>query len=186
MFVNITSRVVFLFIFVFVVLCGLSFTEMVYSESGLQNEASVLQGEITLEASKSSGANRIQPGSSVKLKFRLENTSREVNAPGTVYVRYAFAEPLQNHPGSILFQTEKVSFPSITPGGSTEIAFSESHTLPSLIDFVRYDWPMREYQAIIEIEGDKKIAATAAITFSAYYYSGMKKEYPIEVSSTQK
>ena len=46
---------------------------------------------------------------------------------------------------------------------------------------MRNDWPIREYQAVAVFPNDEKTIGTLAITFSAYYYPGIKKELPAKI-----
>lgn len=124
---------------------------------------------------------RVQPGTTVKLKVEVKNKGRVANIPGKIFIRFAFAKPLENKTNSVLFQTEAVALPSIQPDGKIEISFEKPHQWPSLLDFVRYDWLMREYQAIMEVEGKESMIGSLAITYSAYYYPGIRKELPAAV-----
>ena len=171
----------------FFTLLLLSIRVLVHSQEVETRQISILQGKISVEAVKGTDrTNKIQPGSSVKLLLRIDNEGPEPNKPGYATIRYAFSKPLHNQPNSIIFQTEKIKVPSIEPGKSINIAFTKTHQWPSLIDFIRYDWSMREYQAILDIEDNEKIVGTLAITFSAYYYPGITEEYSIEVPGIQK
>lgn len=123
-------------------------------------------------------SDRIQPGSFVKLAVEVENKGQAASSPKQIYIRYAFAKPLDKESGSVLFETEKVDLPSIPAGQSVEISFNTPHQWPALPDFIRHDWGMREYQVVIE----EKIIGTLAITFSAYYYPGIRKEMPQQFS----
>lgn len=142
----------------------------------------ILQGNISIETTKPfNEEGKVQPGSSVKLKLSVSNIGQAVNIPAQIYIRYAFIKPLENEPTSVIFQTEKISLPSIDPGKHVELAFNTTHHWPSLFDFIRNDWPMREYQAVLVLDGTEKIIGMLSMTVSAYYYPGLKKEYPTEV-----
>jgi hypothetical protein len=144
--------------------------------------APILQGDIAIEPTRPlSSPDKIQPGSEVKLKLKVENIGQNTSAAGQIYIRYALVKPLNNQPESIIFQTEAVDLPTIPPGEQIEISFATPHKWPSIFDFVRYDWPMREYQAIVKINGVERLIGTLAVTVSAYYYPGIKKEHPQEV-----
>lgn len=125
---------------------------------------------------------KIQPGTAAKLVVTVENRGLQKSPEGSLYVRYAFAHPLENETGSVLFETEKKPLPSIEPGKKEEITFEAPHKIPSLLDFVRHDWSLREYQAIATINQTNYTIGTLAITFSAYYYPGIKKELPTKVA----
>lgn len=124
---------------------------------------------------------KIQPGHSVKISVYVENKGTSTSPAGKISVRYAFARPLDTDPKSLIFETEKAELPVIEPGAAVEIPFNQTQQLPSLADFIRNDWSMREYQAIIEVDQGEKIIGTLAITFSAYYYPGIRKEIPVKL-----
>jgi hypothetical protein len=126
---------------------------------------------------------KIQPGSTMLLKIALKNVGSVPSAPGEIFVRFAFPKPLVNHPQSILYESEKIALPSLLPGNETIISFTKPHTWQTVFDFVRDDWGMRSYQAIVNINGEEKIIATMPISFSAYYYAGPNSQSPIQVPS---
>lgn len=161
-------------------------TGMGYSQTETtDHKAAILQGSIHIQPSmpiSNDHAIKIQPGTSVKLMVTVENKGEQTSPPGQLYVRYSFAHPLENEKTSSIFETEKKPLPPIEPGQQVEIAFDAPHQLPSLLDFVRYDWSIREYQAIAVIDHQENLIGTLALTFSAYYYPGIKKEFPTEIS----
>lgn len=125
---------------------------------------------------------KIQPGTPVKLAVIVENKGAHPSAAGELYVRYAFAQPLDKEKNSLAFETEKESLPVIEPGQQVTVEFKTTHTLPAVFDFVRDDWSLREYQAIAVIDHEEKLLGTLALTFSAYYYPGIRKEFPASVN----
>lgn len=147
----------------------------------------ILQGSIQIQSAKaainSEQTGKIQPGTPVKITVIVENRGEHESPVGQLYVRYAFAHPLDKEATSIIFETEKKPLPTIEPGKKVEIRFDTIHQIPSLLDFIRYDWSMREYQAITTIDKKDYTIGTLALTFSAYYYPGFKKEIPTQVSS---
>lgn len=145
----------------------------------------VLQGSIHLQPAQAipgDQTGKIQPGTAVKLVVTVENKGQQKSPAGELWVRYAFAHPLENEAASIIFETEKKPLPAIEPGKKADIVFETPHQIPSLFDFVRHDWPIREYQAIASVNNSENIIGTLAITFSAYYYPGIKKEFPVKIS----
>jgi hypothetical protein len=145
----------------------------------------VLQGSIHIQPVNpipNDQTNKIQPGTPVKLVVTVENKGQQASPSGQLYVRYAFAHPLENEARSVIFETEKKPLPAIAPGQRVDIAFETPHHIPSLLDFVRYDWSIREYQAMAVVDDEEHLIGTLAITFSAYYYPGIKKEFPIKLS----
>lgn len=142
----------------------------------LQSSIDIQPAEAREESSK-----KIQPGTSVKLRLLIENRGPQTSPTGEVYIQYAFIKPLDNHPRSVIFQTEKQFVPALKPGQKIAIDFQNAQSLPSLPDFIREDWPMREYQAIFIVDEDQTVLSTRALTFSAYYYPGLQHEIPVEI-----
>lgn len=159
---------------------------IIYAEFALPNHSgAVLQGAISIQAvqTSSDGEGRIQPGTPVKLAVVMENKGQKPSAGGQVAIRFAFPKPLDSDPTSQMFQTEKVTVPTIAPGQKVTLSFAKTQQLPSILDFVRDDWSMREYQAILTVDGKDYVVGTLAITISAYYYPGMMKEFPTRVAN---
>lgn len=148
----------------------------------------ILQGAIHVEPSKplaNDQSEKIQPGTPVKLAVTVENRGQQPSSAGQLFLRYAFAKPLHNEATSVIFETEKQPLPAIAPGQKIEIDFDSPHQLPSLLDFVRDDWSLREYQAVAVFGHEEKVIGTLAITFSAYYYPGIHKELSVKVPAHQ-
>lgn len=148
------------------------------------SQEAILQGAIQIQPVQPAGDDqpiKIQPGTLVKLSVLVQNKGLQPSPKGEIYLRYAFAKPLHNEETSVIFETEKVPLSAIDPGKSIELKFDATHRLPSLLDFVRDDWSMREYQAIAVFGKEEKMIATLAITFSAYYYPGIRKEFPTKI-----
>lgn len=148
----------------------------------------ILQAKIQIQPVDPKGLvqDKIQPGSAVKVSLKITNKSSVPSVPGQVYIQYAFIEPLQAHARSVIFQTEKELFPSLKPGEETTIHFQTPQQLPSLTDFIRDDWALREYQAILVLGDQSVVIGKQALTFSAYYYPGFAHEIPIEVPAQLK
>lgn len=123
---------------------------------------------------------KIQPGSTIKLEAEIKNIGNVPSAPGKIFVRFSLTEPLEDLLESRLFQTEKVDLPTIFPGQVIVIKFSKEHQWPTIHDFVKQNWNMRHYQAMINIEGENKdkVIGYLPIFFSAYYYEGLRQETP--------
>ena len=171
---------------VFIVICLLLLARIGYGQiQGSDRKHGILQGSIHLQpvqAFPGDQSGKIQPGTAVKLVVTVENKGAQESPAGDLYVRYAFAHPLENEAASVIFETEKKPLPPIEPGKKADISFETPHQIPSLLDFVRYDWSIREYQAIAVVNGTDHTIGTLAITFSAHYYPGIKKEYPVKVA----
>lgn len=155
---------------------------IVYGQSVTSNvHQAVLLGSINITPEKPLSQDqlpKVQPGTNVKLGVAVENKGQTESPSGKIYIRYAFAKPLENEQKSVIFQTETLDLPSIEPGKTVNIDFKTPHQWPSLLDYVRHDWLMREYQAIAVFDHTEKMIGSLAITFSAYYYPGIKKEFP--------
>lgn len=150
-----------------------------------EHKNSILQGSIEFspaQANAKDEAGKIQPGTAIKLIVTIKNKGQQANPAGQLYVRYAFAHPLEKEKESLIFETEKKPLPSIEPGNKIQITFDAPHQIPSLLDFIRDDWSLREYQAMAVIEKKEYMIGTLALTFSAHYYPGMKKELPATVT----
>ena len=169
----------------FIILGLLLLARIGYSQiQEVDRKHGILQGSIHLQpvqAIAGDQTGKIQPGTSVKILVTVENKGLQKTPQGQLYVRYAFAHPLENEEASIIFETEKKQLPPIEPGKKIDIPFDIPHQIPSVLDFVRYDWSIREYQAIAIINQESTMIGTLAITFSAYYYPGIKKEFPLKV-----
>ena len=172
-------------VFAFVILGLLLLARIGYGQTHLVDlKHGVLQGSIHIEPVQTvpgDQTGKIQPGTPVKIVVTVENKGLQESPPGQLYVRYAFAHPLENEASSVLFETEKKPLSAIEAGKKVDIAFDAVHQIPSVLDFVRYDWSIREYQAIAVINQEESMIGTLAITFSAYYYPGIKKELPTKV-----
>lgn len=146
---------------------------------------SILQGTIHIQPTVSHGSDqavKIQPGTAVKLVVAVENKGDQANPPAELFIRYSFAKPLDKEENSVIFSTEKKPIPPIQPGQSFDISFDTVHLSPSLIDFVKYDWPIREYQAVLVTNHEEHVIGTLAMTFSAYYYPGVRREFPAKLT----
>lgn len=126
---------------------------------------------------------RVLPGTTVQLMAKVTNVGDVASAPGEFLIRFALPKPLDRQPNSVIYKTETVALPSIKPGDSVSFEFSKFHQWPSLFDFVRGDWAMREYEAVALIEEKEHITGTLVISFSAFYYEGPSEKKPARVSS---
>lgn len=140
----------------------------------------ILQGTIEIRPSAASLADKekIQPGTAIKISVNVQNVGDFPSEPGEIFIQYGLAKPLHKEEGSVLFETEKKILPVIEPHQSVVITFDQSHSTPTLLDFVRDDWALREYQAVVNVNQETKMIGTLALTFSAYYYPGVVKQFP--------
>lgn len=131
-----------------------------------------LEGTITATPLSSTeiNNNKVLPGSVVNLSVKVKNTGRYPTQPGTIFIRFGFPEPLDELPSSVLFETEELVLPSIPPFEERTLTFSKPHKWPSLFDYVRNDWAMREYEAIVSQGKKTHKIGQKALLVSAYYY----------------
>jgi hypothetical protein len=157
-----------------------------YSQNQVEHRTeAILQGSIHIQASKPVDPNssqKVQPGTTVQLSVIVDNKGTQISPQGEIYLKYGFAKPLDNEIQSLIFQTEKLPLPTIEPGKNVTVSFTTPHQWPSILDFIRNDWSLREYQAIAIIDGEEHVIGSLAVTFSAYYYPGMRKEFPIKIA----
>jgi hypothetical protein len=174
-------------VWAFVMLNMCLFVQFGYGETTTDDrKQAIIQGTVHIHPIAPIHSNvkdKIQPGTSIKIVVTIENTGQQVSPVGQQFVRFAFDHPLEKEDSSIIFETEKKHLPAIEPGQKVEISFDTPHLIPSLLDFIRYDWPLREYQAIAVIDQRENIIGTLAITFSAYYYPGIEKQFPIKIAN---
>ena len=130
-----------------------------------------------------SPVNHIQPGTLMQLQATVKNVGSALSKQGTLRIQFAFPKPLDVNENSILFKTELADLPSIHPGEEISISFKKAHQWPTLFNFIRDDWAMREYQAVAVIDGPAQIVGALTVAFSAYYYEGARMNKPVKVSS---
>ena len=140
----------------------------------------ILEAKIELLANNADNKS-IQPGKEIIITANITNKGTEKNKPGHFYVRFAYPTPLAAKPNSELYISEKILLPPISPGKEATIQFKTTQMTPSLFDFVRNDYAMRQYQAIVVIEDKQYLIGTATLTFSAQYYPGLPHEIPTSV-----
>ena len=127
---------------------------------------------------------KIQPGTKMKISAVITNVGDQPNAPGKFFVRFAYPKPLDKQPNSLLYQSETVALPAIDPGDHLNIVFSQYHLWPSMFDFIRQDWSMREYEGIVLIGSREHLVGSRGIAFTAFYYEGPPKEQAAKVSTS--
>lgn len=164
----------FLFTFI-VLLSSLPFLTAVESES-MPKSGEALTADIVLNPDQESASHvhdkqmKFQPVFPVYISAVVKNGGTVPSEPTTFFVRYAYPYPYQGALHSVLFETEKVELPQIKAGEEVKIAFKKAHYLPTIADFVRHEWPMRQYQAVFGNGDQETIRGTLALTYSAYYY----------------
>lgn len=132
---------------------------------------SLLKAEISLAQSETADKQmKFQPVFPVIINVSVKNESASTSDPATIIVRYAYPQPYQSYFDSSIFETEAIEIPILRSGEERSFEFQKKHTLPTITDFVRQNWPMRQYQAVVS-EGEKEqIIGTLTLTYSAYYY----------------
>jgi hypothetical protein len=128
---------------------------------------------------------KINPGSTINLEAEIKNIGNQPSAPGTIQIRFVMMKPLEDLLENRTYRTESLPLPVIYPGHVAVIKFTKSHQWPTIHDFVKQNWNMRHYEAVIRIEGEKedKVIGYLPIFFSAHYYEGLSHEAPAEVQS---
>ena len=112
-------------------------------------------------------SHRIQPGTLMKLTAHVHNVGTSPSAPGKIHLRYVFPKPLHKQKTSHIFETEVLDLPSIPSDHELPITFEKTHQWPSLFDFIRHDWAMRNYEAVVNIAGNESITGnTCCCLFS--------------------
>lgn len=125
----------------------------------------------------------VAPGTPMRLVVEVENVGDQPSPECTLFVRFAFAEPLNRQPGSLLWQSEEVALPSLQPGTKHTVSLTKVHMWPTLFDFIRDDWAMRQYEAILKEKGNEYLSGTMHISFTASYYEGPSREIPVKFGS---
>lgn len=171
-------------LFIFLIFGFLLSSRIGFGQIQTPNKTAILQASLHIERLRvipNEDIGKIQPGTPIKINVTVENRGDETSPEGELYVQYAFVDELKQEPSSIIFKTEKKLLPSIESGKKINIDFETPHQIPSICDFIRCDWSIREYQAIAEIKKKEHLLGTLALTFSAYYYPGFKKEFTVEL-----
>jgi len=153
-----------------------------YEKASSVAQGALVEAQIHVDQGQEHGAEggKFQPGFPVQIKAKVKNSGNAVTKANKIRVRYALPKPYSKNPNSILFETEVVDLAAMSPGEEKEVVFTKMHNLPVVADFVRYDWPMRQYQAILGEGDNEQIIGNLAITYSAYYYEGPGKALPVE------
>lgn len=116
------------------------------------------------------GSGKFQVGTSLSFGCKIKNLGVQKSPAGQLEIRFQYPASLRDQPNSLLFKTETIEIPSIAAGEQLIVQFKGTQTLPNLFDYIRNDWGMREYQAILTVDQKEYIIGTASLTFSAYYY----------------
>ncbi len=127
------------------------------------------------------GTTKFQVGTSLSFGCKIKNLGVQKSPAGTLWIRFQYPGPLSQNPNSLLFKTEEVQVPSIPPGEQLIVKFTGAQTLPNLFDYIRNDWAMREYQAVLKVDDNEYIIGIANLTFSAYYYEAPERKTPTAV-----
>jgi hypothetical protein len=152
---------------------------LVFFGVGYANAApSVLEGQLKLNPDP------ILPGTPVYFTFEVQNIGSTPSPAGELTINYALIEHLQHPITSPLFTSEKQSLSSTEPGKKTSVTFTTPHRLPSVLDFVRDDWLLYEYQVVFTSKGKEHLLMTLPLTFSVHYYPVFKdQQTKIELES---
>ncbi len=150
-------------------------------------KGAILEGDITITPVNPSAndSEKIPAGSTVT-KATITNMGTQPSAPGEAVIRFAFLKPMDTHAKSVIYETETVPLPWLKPKEHIELLFKTPHQWPSLTDFIKNDWAMRQYQVVVN--ADKKnevVIGTRAISYTAYYYPGLSHKMPTPVPAAQ-
>lgn len=167
------------------IVSSLFFCMLSFSLCALEKEGAYLEAQLSFAhpSIKDTPFEKISPGTPISLKAKVKNVGTQRSASGEIYVRFAFLPPLDTYPKSSLFQTEKVSLPSIDPFKEVEINFETRHQWPSFFDYIREDWPMRQYEAVVIVSGQEHVIGRVAVGVTASYYQGHMDVTPKAVPS---
>lgn len=160
------------------------FSVFLLSSTNLSSQdakGSILEGKIEISSGNKETPQIIQPGKDLIISVKVTNVGKEVNKPGHFYVRFAYPTPLADRPKSELYISEKIQLPPINPGSEATVQFKKTQATPSIYDFVRNDYAMRQYQAVVVIDNKDYLIGTASLTFSAQYYPGTPQEIETSV-----
>jgi len=143
----------------------------------------ILEAIVNILPSKPIEANPhvIQPGTDVQIQVIVKNTGDAPSAPGSLFARFRLPENFKKTVNDVVYNSEHITIPSIDPGKTLEITFRAEHLTPSLLEFVRADWGMRQYQAVLRIDGQDYVLGHGSLTFSCYYYPTTPQEEPTSV-----
>lgn len=149
----------------------------------IETNSAILEATLTVLPSQITTENPhlINPGTPVKIAVKVKNVGSKVNQPGQLYARFTLPKPLDKQRNATLFTTEVIALPPITPGQSASLEFETQHATPSLNDFIREDWNLRHYQAVVVFEEQEYIIGSVPLTFSCFYYAGQEHEAPTAV-----
>lgn len=150
----------------------LNFFVLMILSVGCADASPEIKGTVLIAPAKGGDSQKILPGSPIVLKVQVRNAGSLPSPEAALFIRYAYPEPLDKQTGSVLYTSETEPVPTLAPGESAVVSFSTAHQLPTLYEFIRNDWSMRKYEAVLT-QGDKQIViADLPLTFSAYYYTG--------------
>lgn len=142
----------------------------------------ILEATIELFPAQSEKTPTILPGSLLNLKALVKNSGTKKSTPGSLFIHFVLPSPLDKEKKSLLFKTEILELPSLAPQETVIISFKTPQQLPNVQNFIRNDWPMHQYQAIL-ISGERTfLIGTRTLTFSAHYYQGPAHELPTKIN----
>jgi hypothetical protein len=126
-------------------------------------------------------ATKYQVGTPISFGCKIKNLGVKPSPQGKLWIQFQYPSDLKEKPNSLLFKTEAQEIPSIAPGEQLVVQFKTTQTLPNLFDYIKNDWAMREYEAVLEVEGKEYVIGIANLTFSAYYYEAPQRQTPATV-----
>jgi hypothetical protein len=129
---------------------------------------------------------KFHAGTPLSFECKIKNLGVQKSPAGKLRIQFQYPSQLKDHPNSQLFKTEELEVPSIAPGDQLIVNFKTTQTLPNIFDYVRNDWAMREYEAILTVNetGKEYVIGIGNLTYSAYYYEAPQKQTPTVIPAS--
>lgn len=126
---------------------------------------------------------KFHAGTPLSFTCKIKNLGVQNSPAGKLRIEFQFPKELKDHANSLLFKTEELEIPSINPGDQLIVKFETTQTLPNLYDYIRNDWGMREYEAVLTVGEPAKeyVIGAANLTYSFHYYEGPQKQTPTSI-----
>lgn len=121
---------------------------------------------------------KFQVGTPISFGCKIKNLGVQKSPEGKLWIQFQFPLELKDKPNSQLFKTEVLEVPSIPAGEQLIVKFKATQTLPNLFDYIKNDWAMREYEAVLQVGEQEHVIGIANLTFSAYYYEAPQRQSP--------
>lgn len=127
------------------------------------------------------GTTKFQVGTPISFGCKIKNLGVQKSQEGKLWIQFQYPQELKDKVNSQLFKTEVLDIPSIAAGEQLLVQFKTTQTLPNLFDYIKNDWAMREYEAVLQMGDKEYVIGIANLTFSAYYYEAPQRQAPTTV-----